>query len=176
MTKSSGSVPASVGSIVLIILFVLVIVSTGLAVYFYRQASELKKDPQRVASEEVQEIVFRVGQIMVLPEGEEPTLATVTEPERLQDQPFFAKAKVGDKVLLYANAKKAILYDPATNKIVEVAPLNIDGSPDAGEQTTAPPAPTDEMAVVSPTEEPGDSAADEFSSSDDDEPPAPLTE
>jgi hypothetical protein len=44
-------------------------------------------------------------------------------------------AKKGDKVLIYTNAKKAILYDPELNKIVNVAPLNI------GDQKVTAPAP-----------------------------------
>ena len=71
------------------------------------------------------QIVTRVGELIVLPEGENPTIATVSDPERLRDQPFFAKAKVGDQVLIYTNAHKAILYDPKQHKILEVAPLNI---------------------------------------------------
>lgn len=50
------------------------------------------------------------------------------DPEKLRDQPFFANAQRGDKVLIYANAKKAILYNPPSNKIIEVAPVNI-GNP-----------------------------------------------
>ncbi len=118
----------SIGVVVLIILFVLVVGAGGSAVYFYRQWSSLKNDPQKIAQEEVAALVAEIGGIMFLPEGEQPTLATVTDPSKLQDQAFFAKAKTGDKVLLYANAQKAILYDPRAKKIVEVAPLNI-GNP-----------------------------------------------
>ena len=63
--------------------------------------------------------------MIVLPEDEIPTVATVSDPEKLKEQPFFSDAKKGDKVLIYANAKKAILYDPMANKIVTVAPINI---------------------------------------------------
>jgi hypothetical protein len=62
---------------------------------------------------------------MELPTDEEPTVATVIDAQKLKNQPFFAKAKNGDKVLLYTNARKAILYDPKENKIIEVAPINI---------------------------------------------------
>jgi len=64
-----------------------------------------------------------VGRIIVLPNDEEPTVATVTDPEKLRDQVFFANAKAGDKVLIYTKARKAYLYDPIAGKLVEVAPI-----------------------------------------------------
>lgn len=115
----------------------LLVVSAGTAFFFYEKFQEVKRDPQRVAQEEVRTLIRRVGELIVLPEGEEPTVATVTDPERLRDQAFFAKAKKGDKVLIYTNAKRAILYDPAGHKIVEVAPVSIGASPAADQQTSA---------------------------------------
>jgi septation ring formation regulator EzrA len=123
-------------SAVLGILVILLLVAIGAASYFYLQFAELKKNPQKIAQQEVQELVSKVSKLIVLPEGEIPTVATVTDPEKLKDQPFFAKTKKGDKILIYTNAKKAILYDPVANKIVEVAPLNIGGT------TTPSPSPT----------------------------------
>lgn len=124
-TSQSGRRRPNVGSIVFVILFILVVISVGLAVYFYRELSTYKEDPQKIIQEEVQAVVARVEQLMILPEGETPTLATVSDLTELKNQPFFAHAKIGDKVLLYANARKAILFDPVANKIVEVAPINI---------------------------------------------------
>ena len=103
----------------------LFVVAVVFAVYSYTQLAELRGDPQRVAEKEVEELVNRVGKLIVLPEGEQPTVATVSDVESLREQPFFAQAKNGDKVLIYTNARKVILYDPVKNKIVEVAPLNI---------------------------------------------------
>lgn len=94
-------------------------------VYFLSQAAIFQSDPQKRAQAEIESVVAKVSKIMVLPEGEIPTVATVSDPEKLKDQPFFAKAKVGFKALVYPNARKAILYDPVENKIVEVAPVNI---------------------------------------------------
>ncbi len=42
-----------------------------------------------------------------------------------KDRLFFANAKVGDKVLVYAKAGKVILYNPSEDRIVEVAPINL---------------------------------------------------
>ncbi|MBP9669332.1 MAG: hypothetical protein KBE09_03515 [Candidatus Pacebacteria bacterium] len=72
---------------------------------------------------QVDDLVAEVGRLIVLPENEVPTVATVTEPEKLKDQLFFANAKMGDKVLLYTEAKKAYLYDPVAKKLIEVAPI-----------------------------------------------------
>ncbi|MEK7603618.1 MAG: hypothetical protein AAB461_00675 [Patescibacteria group bacterium] len=98
------------------------------AVNYYYKYELLKNDPQKVVANENKELVAAVSKLIVLPEGEEPTLATVSDPDKLKDQPFFAKAKRGDKVLIYTNSRKAILYDQENNRIVEVAPINI-GNP-----------------------------------------------
>lgn len=115
-------------SIMLVVLAVVTVAAIGFAYHFYTQAAELKTNPQKAAVEEAGQLVAKVGELIVLPEGEQPTIATVTDPEKLKNQPFFARAKKDDKVLIYTNARKAILYDPVLNKILEVAPLNI-GNP-----------------------------------------------
>jgi hypothetical protein len=99
--------------------------SAGLSVYLYLENRELKQDPQLMAQQEVEALVLEVGQFLVLPTDETPTIATVTDPAKLREQSFFMNAEVGDKVLLYTNAKKAILYRPSTQKIIEVAPINL---------------------------------------------------
>jgi hypothetical protein len=60
---------------------------------------------------------------MVLPSDEAPALAKVSDPTALGGQSFFKNAKVGDIVLMYQKAARAILYDPVINKILEVAPI-----------------------------------------------------
>jgi len=109
-------------------LVVVTISVSGLAYYFYNELLILKQDPSKVTREETEKLVAQVGKLIVLPEGETPTVATVADPEKLKDQAFFARAKTGDKVLIYTNAKKAFLYDAENNKIVEVAPINIGNS------------------------------------------------
>jgi|SRR3989344_3352312 len=127
--ETSGS---STASKVLKTLFVLLLLgSLGATGYFYKQYDDLKKNPNKAAQSETQATIDAVAKLIVLPIDEQPTLATVTEPEKLKDQAFFAHAKVGDKVLIYTNAKKAILYDPVANKIVEVAPITIGNNTDA---------------------------------------------
>lgn len=107
---------------------VIVVLSMGYALYAQAKLSSFKADPNKVSKEEQQQLVKEVGEHMVLPTDEEPTIATVNKPELLKDQPFFANAKAGYKVLIYSAAKKAILYDPVSKKIVDVAPVNIGAS------------------------------------------------
>lgn len=120
-----------------------ILVACGSAVFFYRgyaeakqQVRDLKQNPQIIAQETAKDLVARVSELIVLPTDETPTVATVSDLEKLKGQQFFANAKVGDKVLIYTKAKKAVLYDPDAHKIVEVAPLNL-GNADAADMKTA---------------------------------------
>ncbi len=131
-------------STLIFLLIIIAVASTGAAYYFYRnnqQAQKLLHDPDAVAREEIKSIVDKVGIFIELPANEEPTLATVSDKEKLKDQPFFTKAENGDKVLIYTQEKKAILYRPSTNKIIEVAPINL-GAPEAAAEVTPTPATT----------------------------------
>ena len=112
----------------LIIIGVVIVIAAIPSVYFYfqyKKAQESLQNPQAFSQEEINKLVEHVGKFMELPEGEVPTIATVTDSEKLKDQQFFSRAQNGDKVLIYTNAKKAILYRAESNKIIEVAPINI---------------------------------------------------
>lgn len=82
------------------------------------------ENPTLATQQEIKQLVIDVGKHLVLPTDETPTLATVSDPEKLRDQPFFANTKTGDKVLIYASSRKAILWRPSTSKIVEISALN----------------------------------------------------
>lgn len=109
--------------LIILILGAVALVSIVINVLLCVDIRKLKADPQYQARQEVTRLVERVGRLMSLP-NEEPTVATVTDLEKLKDQPFFLNAKNGDKVLIFSAARKAVLYDPTANKIIEVAPLN----------------------------------------------------
>ncbi|MEK7138877.1 MAG: hypothetical protein AAB799_01720 [Patescibacteria group bacterium] len=111
------------------VLVIIIVALSGVAYYFYTESSILKRDPNKAILEETDKIVAEISKLIVLPEGEVPTLATVANPEALRNQPFFSKAKRGDRVLIYSSARKAILYDQKNNKIIEVAPINIGEPP-----------------------------------------------
>lgn len=91
----------------------------------YQESQARLRQADTNDKEEAKILASRIGKLIYLPENEEPTVVTVVEPEKVRDQQFFAKAKKGDKVLVYNQAKKAILYDPVANKIIEVGPVLI---------------------------------------------------
>ncbi|MEJ0073175.1 MAG: hypothetical protein WDN27_03815 [Candidatus Saccharibacteria bacterium] len=93
-------------------------------------------DPQAAAQQEVKSLVSEVSQLVSLPD-ETPTLATVTDPSKLQDQQFFTEAQKGDKVLIFPNAKRAVLYRPSTHKVIESAPVQLNGDAAAAGATGA---------------------------------------
>ncbi len=118
---------------VIAITVVLAVVIVLLGLLFWRAQSQLNQakktleqqqnDPAFLKKQETKELVDKVGMLIILPKDEEPTVATVTDLTKLEGQPFFAKAQVGDKVLIYQQDKKAILYRPSSNQIIELAPL-----------------------------------------------------
>ncbi len=116
------SLPRTI-KIILCAIAVLLVASlwANLSMYFKIRAIE---HPEIASEAELKKTVEDVGELMVLPESENPTLATVSDPEKLKDQPFFVNAEVGDKVLVYSISRKAILWRPSTKKIIEVSSLN----------------------------------------------------
>lgn len=108
-------------------------------VYFYMQyksAQARLANPSLFAQEETNKIIQSVGKLMMLPTDETPTVANINDKDKLANQPFFARAENGDKVLIYTNAKKAILYRASINKIIEVAPINIGATASAAPVVT----------------------------------------
>lgn len=84
-----------------------------------QQAAAATSQPELTEAQ----IINNVSTLMAVPEGESPALAKVSDLSALKGQVFFANAKVGDIVLMYQKAARAILYDPIANKIIEVGPI-----------------------------------------------------
>jgi hypothetical protein len=98
------------------------VIAVIIAVYFISHIERLPDTGTlEVTGDELIDVVNAVSQIMVLPDGEMPTIVTVTNPEDLAGQNFFTKVEKGYKILIYSTAKKAILYDPEMKKIVNVS-------------------------------------------------------
>ena len=126
-----------------LIIAILFIAAIGTAAFYVKryhesqqQVKKLASNPTITAQQEQQDLISKVGRLTVLPTGETPTIATVTDISKLKDQPFFANALNGDKVLIYTGAKKAYLYRPSTNKLINIAPVNIGSNQTSSSGTT----------------------------------------
>ena len=120
-----------VGITVMVLVVIIFLGAVVSSIYYNRKANA---DPNLDAQKQLERYTKMVAKHIVLPQGEVPTMATVSDPEKLKDQPFFQNAKKGDVVLIFADSRKAILYDPVNDRIVEVAPINATaGAPTANQ-------------------------------------------
>lgn len=89
----------------------------------YQQSQLLSENPILASESEIKELKEKVGKLIELPQ-EEPIITTVVDKSKIAHQAFIGKSETGDKILTLNIAKKAILYRPSTNKIIEVASLS----------------------------------------------------
>ncbi len=136
-------------TIFIIIIFSLVVLGGIGAVvgWFAYQTYRAGGKEKLAAIHDVAEFTKAVGNAVLLPVGEDPVVATVSDKTKLGRQFFFRSAENGDKVFIYTQSSKAILYRPSIHKIVEIA--SIQGSDGTSQQPTqeATPLPTP-MAVT----------------------------
>lgn len=123
---------------IIVVLSTLLFVALAVAGYFYYQ---YRQSPKVQSAEEIKNLKEEISAIFELPTDEEPTLATVADREKLAEQPFFQKAENGDKVLIYSNSGRAILYRPSVKKIIDVTMVNVAQPVDAPISEAAPTAP-----------------------------------
>ncbi|TSC92575.1 MAG: Uncharacterized protein CEN91_403 [Candidatus Berkelbacteria bacterium Licking1014_85] len=134
MVKGRGK--KKIGKIILTIFLILIFLGAiASAGWFGKKYYDLKRNPQNADKEEISALKNDVGNLIQIP-SEEPTMATVLDKEKLKDQSFFKNAENGDKVLIFTNEKKAILYRPSTKKIIKVGPISYDNSGAQSSNTT----------------------------------------
>ena len=97
---------------------VLLLLITGLAVYLFLQHSSQDLS-------DVNAVKQLVARHMLLPTDETPALVTVTDPSKLTTD-FLKQTVAGDKVLIYQTNKRAIIYRPSVDRVVDVGPVLID--------------------------------------------------
>lgn len=101
-----------------ILITVLTIILGGIVAYMWLDTNKLSTD-----DDSAKQVIQAVGKHYLLPD-EEPAIATVEDKTKVTSQ-FLNSAENGDKLLIYQEAKKVILYRPNIDKIVEVGPVSI---------------------------------------------------
>jgi len=101
----------------LVVLFVLIF----LGVFGFNFFQTFQKNKGVLTSSQV---IEAVNKLMVLPTDEQPIIKTITTLDGLNYQPFFMNAEVGDQVLVFQKAKRAVLYRPSLNKIIEASRID----------------------------------------------------
>jgi len=140
--------------ILLIIVLVIIIAIAGYAYMKYYKSptnsASINTAPGSAAAnnaandaaikKQVEALVSQVGKHILLPTGETPQVAEITDPAlAAKDQPFYKGAQKGDKVLIYLQARKAIVYSPARDILVNVGPLIVGNQDQAAETPAATP-------------------------------------
>ncbi len=93
--------------------------------------------PTEKAKKELAAAVAGVSKLIILPQGDEPVLATVTDAKTLiAQQAFFAGSENGDQLLLFPRNLKAVLWSPSRNVVVNVGPIQQQQSAVANQQLT----------------------------------------
>ena len=129
----------------IIILIIIAVAGSYGTVYYYKKYQAKNIDVKAEADKETKRLLEALGKLIELPQEETPTVATITDREKLEGQDFFAQAENGDVLFAYTTSMKAILYRPSINKIINVAPISINESQEvtqAVKKTTSTPTST----------------------------------
>jgi len=148
----------------MLIMFLALVAISIFATWSYLKYDKAKKEltnytnaegEQEIIDAEVQELIAKVGQLMMLPDDEEPVVATLLDVEKLaKEQPFYQKAKNEDRLLIYSKNKKAIIYSPSKNIIVNVGTVHVNKEEVEEVQSTVSPTPEpEEIEEVEETDE-----------------------
>ncbi|HSX33214.1 MAG TPA: hypothetical protein VLF91_02650 [Candidatus Saccharimonadales bacterium] len=102
--------------VTLICMIVILAGACGLLLVRYHQtiAKQQATTVQQAAS-----LATQLGKHFALPAGQ-PTLATVLNRAKLGDAQLVNEAQNGDLLLIFAEAKRVILYRPSTGKVVDM--------------------------------------------------------
>lgn len=124
------------------------------------ELEEIRKNTQRGGQEVANEVLGKLRKHMVVPEEPQPTVATIVDVDRLKEaNEFYSAAENGDHLII--TDKRAILYDPDRDVILDVVPVRLDpnaspspGAPEAASSPTTSPARTSPSPTTSPAASP----------------------
>jgi len=123
-----------------------------------KELEEVRKSTQESGQEAAQRVLERVRALIDIPTEPQPTVATIVDIERLREaNEFYNQAENGDHLII--TEKRAILYDPDRNIVIDVVPVRVNpnASPSPADAGASPadagPSP-DASPAVSPEASP----------------------
>ena len=108
--------------VALVVLAVLLVIFAVVAYSYYGKYQQAQV-AAGIATDNSIPVKDRLAVLVELPQGEDPSVATVTDVSKIKDQIFFRNAQNGDNIVAYPNAKIAILFRPSTGKVVWMGPI-----------------------------------------------------
>jgi hypothetical protein len=116
-----------------LLIVAIAIVCALLALHYYRVARDIKQAFPKQAvintnSDPVTDLIVAVEKHILLPQGETPKAAKITDLSQLANIPFFGNALVGDQVLVYCKASLSVLYSPSRDKVIDVSRQPVTGA------------------------------------------------
>lgn len=95
--------------------------------------------PEARAKAETVKLVKEVKKLMLLPESDVPAVFDIQDPTLLaSQQAFFVGAQKGDKLLVYPQIGKAIIFSPSRHIIINVGPVTFDQAKNTQSLKAAP--------------------------------------
>lgn len=103
-----------------------------------KELEEVKKSTRAGGEELAKQVLEKIRQHMDVPAEPVPTVATIVDIERLREaNQFYKAAENGDHLII--TEKRAILYDPDRDIIIDVVPVVIDQNATPVPSTSARP-------------------------------------
>lgn len=130
-----------------------------------QELQRIREATERRGSEVAQQVLEQVRKLIDIPTDPEPTVATIIDIDKLREaSDFYQQADNGDHLII--TEKRAILYDPDRNIILDVVPISIrsdtdeEGTEEDQESdtttttTTTPPEPSPKPSPTEAEEQP----------------------
>lgn len=101
-------------------IIIAVMIAIGFAGYFYYTLYKFDNTEKDLKEKEASSLLEVLSTHYLFPIGENPTIATVSDPEALKTGSPFVDALKGDKVFIFSGIGKAILYRPSIDRIIDI--------------------------------------------------------
>ena len=166
-TKKVTQAPRRRGGILQLLLLVGIIITISLFVWAEMQRreaqqrlsqtagelEELRKSAQTSGQEVAKQVLDKLRRHIDIPLEPQPTVATIVDVDALKSSnDFYQPAENGDHLVI--TQKRAILYDPDRDIIIDVVPVSIDESQQAAGEPTPSGSPTGSPLAPTPAASP----------------------